>query len=83
MLGEFNLPNYDWINSTPLPNSYYYNKIKGNSIHTATCFLDLDPHNNSALNRAPYNPVFINISDLLFLIFPQSLQVSAICPPSI
>jgi hypothetical protein len=34
MLGDFNVPNYNWTNSGPLPNSYYFDKIKGNSIHT-------------------------------------------------
>jgi hypothetical protein len=36
ILGDFNTPNYDWINGAPFPNSFYYNKSKGNLIHTAT-----------------------------------------------
>jgi hypothetical protein len=42
MLSDFNVPNYDWINGTPLPNCYYYNKI-----HMAICFRRLDQRNNS------------------------------------
>jgi exonuclease III len=41
MVGDFNIPNYDRINGAPLPDSRYYNTIKGNSIHTSTCFFGL------------------------------------------
>jgi hypothetical protein len=46
MLGNFNVPNYDSINGVSLLYSYYYNKIKGNSVYTVTRFLDLDQRNN-------------------------------------
>jgi hypothetical protein len=52
MLGDINVPNYDWINGVPLPNSYYYNKMKGNSVHMATCFLRLNQRNNSLVSSA-------------------------------
>jgi hypothetical protein len=41
ILGDFNTPHDEWINGTPLSNSYYYNKIKENLIQTATCLLGL------------------------------------------
>jgi hypothetical protein len=41
MLGGFNVPNFDWLNGTSFSNSYYSNKIKGNSLYTASCFLVL------------------------------------------
>jgi hypothetical protein len=50
MLGDFNVFNDVWINGEPLPNSHYCNKIKGNLIHTAACFLGLDQSNNSIIN---------------------------------
>jgi hypothetical protein len=46
------------------PDPYYYNKIKGNSIHMATCFLFLDQQNNSIINSALLDLVSSNISDL-------------------
>jgi hypothetical protein len=36
MLGDFSTPNFDWLNGTSLSNSYYYNKIKGNSLYTTS-----------------------------------------------
>jgi hypothetical protein len=50
MLDAFNAPNYDSINGAPLPNIYYCNKIKENSIHVAICFLGLEQLNNSIVN---------------------------------
>jgi hypothetical protein len=64
MLGDFNVPNYDWINGASLPNSYYYNKIKGNLFHTATCFLGLEQRNDTATHSALLELVFSNISNL-------------------
>jgi hypothetical protein len=45
-------------------NSYYYHKIKGNSLHTTFCFLGLNQHNNCVPNSALLDLVFTNISDL-------------------
>jgi hypothetical protein len=52
MMGDFNVPNYNWANGETFPNSYYYNKIKGNSIHATTCFLGLEQRNCPILNDA-------------------------------
>lgn len=54
MLGDFSVPTYDWINGTPLSDTYYYNKIKGNSI---------TEHTNSGPNNAFLDLVFTNISN--------------------
>jgi hypothetical protein len=64
MLGNFNVSNYDWINSVPFPYSYHYNKIKGNSVHTATCFLVLDQRNNSIISSTLLDLVFSDITDI-------------------
>jgi hypothetical protein len=39
MLGNFNVPKYDWLNGTPLSNGHYYNKTEGNLIHSTPAFL--------------------------------------------
>jgi hypothetical protein len=64
LLGDFNVPKYDWLDVTPLFNCYYYNKIKGNLIHAPSCFLGLNQHNNSVSNSALLDLVFTNINDL-------------------
>jgi hypothetical protein len=64
MLGDFNVPNFDWLNGTSFSNSYYYNKIKGNSLYTTLCFLGLNEHNNCVPNSALLDLVFTNISKL-------------------
>jgi hypothetical protein len=64
MFGNFNVPNCDWVNGAPLPDSYYYNKIQGNSIDTATCFLGLDQRSNYIINIALLDAIFSNISEL-------------------
>jgi hypothetical protein len=38
---DFNVPNYNWFNGTPLPDTHNYSKIKGNLFHVTTCFLGL------------------------------------------
>jgi hypothetical protein len=64
MLGVFHVPGDDWINSTPLSNFNYCNKIKGNSIHTPTSFLAPHQGNNSIINCALLDLVFSDISDI-------------------
>jgi hypothetical protein len=64
IVGDFNVPNYDRINDAQFPNSYYCNKIKGNSISTVTCFLGLDQRSNFITNSALCGLVFSNISDI-------------------
>jgi hypothetical protein len=29
LLGDFNVPGYDWVNGFPQANSHYYTKIRG------------------------------------------------------
>jgi hypothetical protein len=59
MLGYINTPNFDWLNGISLSNSYYYNKIKGNSLYTTSCFLGLNQHNNCIPNSALLDLVFL------------------------
>jgi hypothetical protein len=64
ILGDFNVPKYDWIYGTPLPNCHYYSKIKGNLIHATSCLLGLYQHNSSVPNSALLDRVLTNINDL-------------------
>jgi hypothetical protein len=52
--------NCDWM---PLPHPYYCNKVKGNSLHTATYFLGLVQQNDSVADSGLLYLVFANISD--------------------
>jgi hypothetical protein len=64
MSGDFNVPNYDWIDGAALLNFYYYGKIKGNSIHTAACSLGLVQRSNCIINSTLFDVVFSSISDI-------------------
>jgi hypothetical protein len=55
---------YQWSNGTPLHNSYYNNKIKGNLIHTTVCFLGLHQHNDAVPHSSVLESIFSNIKDL-------------------
>jgi hypothetical protein len=43
---------------------YYYNKIKGNSVHKVTCFLGFEQRSNSIIKSVLLDFVFSNISGL-------------------
>jgi hypothetical protein len=64
ILGDFNVPNYDWINGTTLPNCHYCSKIKGNLIHATSRLLALYQHNSSVANNALLDLILTNINDL-------------------
>jgi hypothetical protein len=59
MLGDFNV-----LAKWHPTNCFYYNKIKGNLICAASCFLGLNQHNSSLPNRALLDLVLRNINDL-------------------
>jgi hypothetical protein len=79
MLGDFNIPN--WMNVVPLPNLYYYNKIKRRSIDTATRSLGPDQRNNAHEYQRLENFLFqaLQYSLLTFLI-SISLLTGIACP---
>jgi hypothetical protein len=41
LIGDFNVPNFDWERSLPLSNCYFYSILKGNVIYTSTSLLGL------------------------------------------
>jgi hypothetical protein len=45
LLGDFNVPRFGWKYGLPSPNCHFYTKLKGDMIHSATCFLGLNQHN--------------------------------------
>jgi hypothetical protein len=61
LLGDFNVPGFDWNSGLPSPNCHFYTKLKGDVIHSATCFLGL-----SQLN---YSDSGSNLLDLVFSYF--------------
>jgi hypothetical protein len=65
LLGDFNVPGFDWNKGLPSPHCHYYTKMKGDVIHSATCFLGLNQHNHS-----------VSGSNLLDLVFSNSVDIS-------
>lgn len=45
LIGDFNVPGFDWDKGLPSPHCHYYTKLKGEAIHSATCLLGLNQHN--------------------------------------
>jgi hypothetical protein len=45
LLGDFNIRDFDWNYNLPSPNCYFYTELKGDVIHSTTCFLCLNQHN--------------------------------------
>jgi hypothetical protein len=41
LLGNFNVPGFDWNSGLRSNNSHYYAKLKGEVIHFSICFLGL------------------------------------------
>jgi hypothetical protein len=39
LLDDFNVLGYDWVNGFPQANSHYYTKLRGDVIHSTTCYL--------------------------------------------
>jgi hypothetical protein len=46
LLGDFNVPGFDWNNGSPSPNCHFYTKLKGDAIHSAICYLGLNQQNH-------------------------------------
>jgi hypothetical protein len=45
LLGNFNVPGYDWVSGLPHANTHYYTKLRGEVTHNAACFLGLTQYN--------------------------------------
>jgi hypothetical protein len=64
LLGDFYVPSFDWNSGLPSPNCHFYTKLKGDVIHSATCFLGLSQHNYSDSGSNLLDLVFPNFADL-------------------
>jgi hypothetical protein len=62
LLGDFNVSGFDWANSFPQANSYYYTKIRGDVVHSAACYLGLSQYNLAIKNKNLLDLVFANFS---------------------
>jgi hypothetical protein len=62
LLGDFNVPGFDWANGFPQANSHYYTKIRGDVVHSATCYLGLSQCNLTIHNKNLQDLVFANFS---------------------
>jgi hypothetical protein len=65
LLGDFNVPGYDWVNGFPQTNLHYYTKIRGEIVHNATCCLGLQQENFA-----------VNSTNLLDLVCPNFYDVT-------
>jgi hypothetical protein len=45
LLGDFNVPGYDWVSGLPHANTHYYTKLRSEVIQNAACFLGLSQYN--------------------------------------
>jgi hypothetical protein len=62
LLGDFNVPGFDWANGFPQANSHYYTKIRGDVVHSAACYLGISQYNLTMQNKNLLDLVFANFS---------------------
>jgi hypothetical protein len=60
LLGDFNVPGFDWANGFPQANSHYYTKIRGDVVHSAACYLGLSQYNLTIQKNNLLDLVFAN-----------------------
>jgi hypothetical protein len=64
LLGDFNVPGFDWNYGLPSQNYHSYTKFKGDRIHFVTCFLGLNQHSYPENDRNLLDLVSSNFADL-------------------
>jgi hypothetical protein len=64
VIGDFNIPNFDWKRGLSLPNSHYYSKLKVDAIYTSTCLLDLSHCIDTVGSSNLLGLIFSNLRDL-------------------
>jgi hypothetical protein len=62
LLGDFNVPGFNWENRFPQANSHYYIKIRRDVVHSAACYLGLSQYNLTFQNKNLLHLVFANFS---------------------
>jgi hypothetical protein len=64
LLGDFNVPGYDWVSGLPHANTHYYMKLRGDVIKNAACFLWLSVYNFTIQNKNLLHLVFSSFTDV-------------------
>jgi hypothetical protein len=64
LVGDFNVPGFNWGCGLPLPNSRYYSKLKGDAVCTFTCLLGLRQCVEAVDSHNLLDLVFANFTDL-------------------
>jgi hypothetical protein len=89
LLGNFNLPGYDWVSGLPHANTHYYTKLRGEVIHNASCFLGFSQYNLTIQSKNLIDLVFDNFTDVavsnsyIGLVEPDSFHPSLVIDLSI
>jgi hypothetical protein len=66
LIGDFNVPGFDWNNGSPSTNGHFYTKLKGDVIHSAICYLGLNQQNHPVNGLDLLDLVFSNFVDISF-----------------
>jgi hypothetical protein len=78
LVGNFNVPGFDWKLGLSSSSSYYYIILKGEAKYTSTCLLELSQHNYSRKNG--------NLLDLIFSVvtdFSVNYDVRSLVHPDV
>jgi hypothetical protein len=81
-MGDFNTPCFDWKRGLSQANCYYYSKLKGESIYTSTCLLDLRQCIDAVGCSSLLDLAFTNFSELnINFIDSGNIKPDAYHPP--
>jgi hypothetical protein len=64
LLGDFNVPGYDWVSGLPNANTHYYTKLRGELIQNSSCFHGLSQYNLTIQSKNLLYLVFANFTDV-------------------
>jgi hypothetical protein len=64
LLGDFNIPGYDWISGLPHASTHYCTKLRGEVIQNAARFLGLSQYNLTTQSTNLLDLVFANFTDV-------------------
>jgi hypothetical protein len=81
-MGDFNTPRFDWMRGLSQANCHYYSKLRGDTIYTSTCLLDLTQRIDAAGSGSLLDLEFTNFSEL-YINFIDSgiIKTDAYHPP--
>ncbi|PNF19791.1 hypothetical protein B7P43_G14658 [Cryptotermes secundus] len=73
LLGDFNVPGYDWDNGFPSPTSHFYTKLRGDVIYSAVCYLGFSQYNHPVNGLNLLDLVFSNFGNFSLISVDQGL----------